>query len=69
MTNGANSIGEIVQRKDEVDIAIDKKRAELHALNAEKQALLKALKKRIIEESAFDLLTVNYSKIRPHHRS
>jgi len=63
------TIGEIVQRKDEVDIAINKQRAELNALNAEKQELLKELKKRIIEESAFDLLTVNYSKIRPHRRS
>ena len=63
------TIGEIVQRKDEVDIAINKKRTELNVLNAEKQELLKALKKRIIEESAFDLLTVNYSKIRPHRRS
>ena len=68
MTIHAGTLSEIVSKKDKLDIVINVQRVKLKKLVAEKQELIQELKKQIIERSAFELLTVDYSKIRPRRR-
>ena len=69
MTIHAGTLSEIVSKKDKLDIVINVQRVKLKKLVAEKQELIQELKKQIIERSAFELLTVDYSKIRPRRRA